>query len=120
MANPAFRIPGTLQMIIDAAGTEAALKLALKCGGTRQRIPQVAEGSKLADYVGIDAARRIVEALADERLTIPHARKPMAIWLRQEGWSQEKIANLLKVERRTVQEWEKQAALSQSQGELFG
>jgi hypothetical protein len=120
MADPAFRIPGTLQTISEVAGTEAALKLALECGGTRQRIPQVAEGSKLADYVGIDAARRIVEALADERLTIPHARKPMAIWLRAQGWSQERVARELKVERRTVQIWEKKAAETSAQADLFG
>jgi hypothetical protein len=120
MGDPAFRIPGTLQTISDAAGVEAALKLALECGGTRQRIPLVAEGSKLAEYVGIDAARRIVEALADERLTIPHARKPMAIWLRSQGWSQERVARELKVERRTVQLWEKRAALNPPQADLFG
>ena len=44
----------------------------------------------------------------------------MAIWLRKQGWSQERVARELKVERRTVQLWEKRAALNPSQADLFG
>jgi hypothetical protein len=102
----ADRFPHGLQQIADAAGIEAALTLALKCAGRRLRIPQNAEGSDLAGIVGIDAARLIVEHLADERIEIPQAKRILAKWLRGKGWSQEHVANTLRLARRTVQYWD--------------
>lgn len=100
------RLPHGLQQIADAAGIEAALVLGLRCAGRRLRIPQSAEGSDLAGIVGIDEARKIVEHLADERIEIPQAKKILAAWLRGQGWSQERVANTLRVARRTVQYWD--------------
>lgn len=99
-------IPHGLQIIAEAAGVEAALTIALKRGGTRLRIPQRAEGSILVDLVGIDAARKTVNVLADERIEIPLAKKAVSAWLRSEGWSQERRASVLKVARRTIQYWD--------------
>ena len=80
--------------------------IALERGGSRLRIPQRAEGSLLEELVGLDAARKIVKDLADERIEIPLAKKIVAAWLREQGWSQERIATRLKVSRRTVQYWQ--------------
>jgi hypothetical protein len=98
-------LPHGLQQIADAAGIEAALTIALARGGMRLRIPKRAEGSILVDLVGIDAAARIVEALADERIEIPLAARVLAEWLDAQGWSQEAIANRLRKSRRTIQYW---------------
>lgn len=99
-------LPHGLQLIADAAGTEAALAIALARGGSRMLIPQQPVGSKLADLVGIDAARQIAHALAGERIEIPHAKRVLNSWLRSQGWSQERRAMRLKVSRRTVQYWD--------------
>ncbi len=102
------RLPHGLQQLADAAGTEAALKIAMARGGSRLRIPQRAEGSAIADLVGIDAAREIIKHLADERIEIPLAKKILAYWLRRRrGWSQERTAAALKICRRTMQSWDK-------------
>ncbi|MDX9863089.1 MAG: hypothetical protein RBS99_19445 [Rhodospirillales bacterium] len=102
----ADRFPHGLQQVADAAGDEAALTLALACAGRRLRVPQRAEGSDLAAIVGIDAAAKIVEHLADERIEIPQAKRILSKWLRGRGWSQERVANTLRVARRTVQYWD--------------
>ena len=102
---PETPLPNALALLAEAAGTEAALTLALKRGGTRFGIPHRAEGSLLADLVGIDAARQIVQDLAGTRLEIPLAKRILAPWLHAQGWSQERIANALKVSRRTAQYW---------------
>lgn len=98
--------PYGLRQIAEASDTEAALKIALERGGSRLRIPQKAEGSILEKIVGIDAARKIVKDLADERIDIPLAKKIVAAWLKSQGWSQEQIAIRLKISRRTVQYWQ--------------
>jgi hypothetical protein len=99
-------LPHGLTQIAEAAGTDAALTLTLARGGSRFRIPQRAEGSLLAEIVGLDAAQKIVKDLADERIEIPLAKKIVAAWLYDQGWSQERIAMRLKVSRRTVQYWQ--------------
>jgi len=99
-------LPHGLQILADAAGIDAALKIALKRGGSRFRIPQNAEGSELEKIVGIDAAYKIVANLADERIEIPLAKKTLSAWLKDQGWSQERRAMALKLSRRTVQYWD--------------
>lgn len=99
-------MPHGLSLIAEAADAEVALIIALHRGGSRLQIPQKAEGSLLEELVGLDAARKIVKDLADERIEIPLAKKILASWLREQGWSQERIAMKLKVSRRTVQYWQ--------------
>ena len=106
MTDFAYSLPGTLTMVAEAAGLDAALTLALARGGSRFAIPKRAEGSLLADLVGIEAAGRIVEDLAGERLEIPLVRRILAHWLRSQGWSQERVAYTLKVSRRNMQHWD--------------
>lgn len=99
-------MPHVLRLLADAAGVEAALKLALMRGGSRLTIPSRAEGSLLATMVGIDAASKITEALSGERLDVPHARKLLNAWLKEQGWSQERRATALRLGRRTIQRWD--------------
>lgn len=111
-------LPNGLQLLAEAAGEEAALQIALARGGSRLRIPQKAAGSVLEDLVGIDAARAIVDALADERVEIPLAKKTLSEWLRGRNWSQERRAVALKTSRRTIQYWDTGTTPSR-QGDLF-
>lgn len=100
-------LPHGLRVIYEAAGIDAALTIALERGGSRFTIPQKADGTLLEDLVGIDAARKIVNDLAGERIEIPIAKRLLNDWLREnEGWSQEKRAMQLKTARRTVQRWD--------------
>lgn len=99
-------LPHGLQQIAECAGVEAALKIALAKGGSRLRIPQKAEGSALVALVGIDAAKRIVHGLADQRIEIPLAKRIVFRWLRDQSWSQERAAVALKISRRTAQYWD--------------
>lgn len=101
-----YPLPHGLKMIADVTDAETALTIAMERRGTRMRIPQVADGSVLADIVGIDAARQIVNELADEVIEIPIAQKPLALWLRHDkGWEIRKIANRLGISRRALQKW---------------
>ena len=115
---PDLPLPHGLTQIAEASDAETALKIALERGGSRLRIPQKAEGSLLEQIVGIDAARKIVKDLADERIDIPLAKKIVAGWLHDQGWSQEKIAVRLKISRRTVQYWQSGQTPSR-QADLF-
>src|SRR3546814_15527471 len=101
----AQEIPHGLRLLIEAAGEEAALTVALYHGGARLRIPKRADGSHLAELVGIDAARAIVDSLADERIAIPLAKRHLTDCLRATGWSQERRARPLQATPRTIQHW---------------
>lgn len=117
-------MPHGLRQLADAAGADAALTIGLARGGSRFRIPKKADGSDLADLVGIDAARAIVSHLADERIEIPLAAELLNAWLRDEhGWSQERRAMRLRKSRRTIQYWDSGATPSRAdptQSDLFG
>ncbi len=100
------RLPHGLQVIAEAAGVEVALRLCDLRGGSRLTIPEKAEGSIIENLVGIDAARKIVDELAGERIEIPTGRRLLSNWLREQGWSQERRAMHLKASRRSVQNWD--------------
>ncbi len=99
-------LPHGLQILADAAGIDAALEIALARGGSRLTIPDKAAGSLLAKIVGIDAAEKIVDELARERIEIPLAPQLLNDWLRENGWSQERRAEKLRKTRRTIQHWD--------------
>lgn len=111
-------LPHGLQLLADAAGVEAALKIALARGGSRLSIPQKAEGSLLEELVGIDAARAIVNDLADVRIEIPLGKRELSRWLKAKGFSQEERAVKLKSARRTIQYWDADSMPS-LQSDLF-
>jgi hypothetical protein len=99
-------LPHGLRQLADAAGIEAALAIALARRGTRLRVPCRAEGSILEGIVGIDAARAIVNDLAEVEIQVPLAKKVLARWLRfEQGWPVPKIAHRLGIAPRTLQYW---------------
>ncbi|GAB4366886.1 MAG: hypothetical protein Kow00114_25150 [Kiloniellaceae bacterium] len=101
-------LPYTVRLLIEAAGEDAALIIVRERGGSRVQIPNRAEGSMLEKLVGLDAARAITDALAGERLEIPHAKRYVNARLKLRGLSQEKRAAALRVSRRTIQSWDAQ------------
>lgn len=112
-------LPATLRTIAEATSVDVALDLALKAGGRRLRVPEKAEGTDLAELVGIDAARAIVDVLANERIEVPHGRRWLYPWLRKRGWSQERCAHALKIARRTAQAWDQACADAVNQLDLW-
>ena len=112
-------LPHGLRIIADAAGVEKALEVAMNHGGRRIRIPQKADGSDLVGMVGIDAARKIVNDFADERVLIPSSARLLNAWLRENGWSQERRAARLHRGRSTIQSWDKQDRDNADQMDLF-
>jgi len=101
-----LHLPHALRILVEAAGEDAALAMALARGGTRMRIPRRPDGI-LRELVGQNAAEQIVNSLADEYLEIPQAKRVLSLWLKARGWSQERRANALKVARRSIQYWDK-------------
>lgn len=99
------RLPPVLEEIAEIAGVEVALNLALQGGGRRLRVPREASGSRLASWVGSDAAARIVQHMSYMYFEIPQAKSACALWMRHEGKSIEDIAYSLKSTRRSVQNW---------------
>ena len=97
-----YQVPAVLRQIAEVAGKEVALTLALKRGGDRIRVPQRAEGSRLAEWVGLDGAEKIVEALAEVILEIPLANRPLANWMLEENYSKREIARMLRVSYSSV------------------
>lgn len=95
-----------LRQLADAAGVEAALKIALARGGTRLYIPKRAEGTVLESLAGIDAARAIVAQFGGEIIEVPLAKRQLNVWLRSAGWSQTRRGAVLKVARSTVKSWD--------------
>lgn len=102
------RFAGLLGMIEEAAGVEAATKLALQLGGTELKISGRANG-KLAKVVGPEAAAKIAEALGSEKRTIPMAhlrgekgRRAAAAQMLAGGASEREAALACDIHTRTV------------------
>ena len=100
-----YQLPHALRRIAESAGLDAAMKVALEMRGRRLRIPRSATGSRLAGIVGIDAARLIVEDLADEEFDIPLFKKPLALWMHDNQYTVPAIAHRLGISRRTLNYW---------------
>ncbi|MBI2235401.1 MAG: hypothetical protein HYU60_00325 [Magnetospirillum sp.] len=62
-------LPAVLFHVLDAAGEDVMLRLVTTCGGTRVYIgSEPAADSRLAEAVGLEAARRIYARLAAEHI----------------------------------------------------
>ncbi|MDE0718459.1 MAG: hypothetical protein OXH64_11035 [Rhodospirillaceae bacterium] len=101
-------LPGVLAEIAAAAGREVALKLALALGGQRlyiARPPHLGPDHLLCTAVGAAASRRIAQRFAGETIEIPYARRALARYLSEQGYSTAKIAARLKILRRTARRY---------------
>lgn len=62
-------LPAVLFHVLDAAGEDVMLRLVTTCGGTRIYVGSApTEGSRLAEAVGLEAARKIHARLAAEHI----------------------------------------------------
>lgn len=105
-------LPGVLEDIAEAAGIDAALKLAEAFGGTELVIPaahRVCADHQLAKIVGLDAARKICELWVRGTVLIPggpaNGRTKQQMLMRQrllEGVSASLVAKEVGVHLRTV------------------
>lgn len=103
-------LPGILELIADAAGERAAITLAQKAGGTYFEFPKTpGPKTKLAQLVGLDAARKIVAAIGYGRQLVPMAqmggqaaRRAKAVELTDKGASNREIVKACGIHERTV------------------
>src|SRR3546814_8388400 len=106
MSSKSDFIPHVVRLLIEAAGENVALTIVQQLGGSRLRIPKRAEGTRLEKLVGTDAARALVDSLADERLEIPLANRFVNARLQDRGMNQEARAATLRVSRASIQRWD--------------
>lgn len=99
---------GRLAEIAEAAGVAAALQLVRELGGREIKLSAKPDG-KLARIVGAEAARQIVAALGNEKITVPMAnlrgqggRRAAAARMLDEGASISQVAGAVDVHERTV------------------
>lgn len=99
---------GRLGEIADAAGVAAALQLVRELGGREIKLSAKVDG-KLARIVGAEAARKIVAALGNEKITVPMAhlrgqrgRREAAARMLDEGATISQVAGAVDVHERTV------------------
>lgn len=99
---------GRMAEIADAAGVAAALQLVRELGGREIKLSAKTDG-KLARIVGAEAARKIVAALGNEKITVPMAhlrgqrgRREAAARMLDEGASISQVAGAVDVHERTV------------------
>lgn len=127
-------LPPLLETVAEAAGLEAALKIARAYGGTRVTVPTLANGRNwLTELVGEELAGRVIEALGPaQRLDIPLG--PDALYLAtrrqllrrmrelsEQGASAGQIARELGTTERSVRRWWAiWRHADPNQGDLFG
>lgn len=109
--------------IAEAAGVAAALQLVRELGGREIKLSAKSDG-KLARIVGAEAARKIVAALGNEKITVPMAhlrgqrgRREAAARMLDEGASISQVAGAVDVHERTVF---RVKAETKKPGSLFG
>jgi hypothetical protein len=88
--------------LLEAVGTEAALKLAIAFGGRRVPVPRNAnKASKIMPVIGREPTERLVAAFGGISLVLPvaHARLAAAHRLRRQGLSIDAIAGQLWMSR---------------------
>lgn len=114
---------GRMAEIAEAAGVAAALQLVRELGGREIKLSAKTDG-KLARIVGADAARKIVAALGNEKITVPMAhlrgqrgRREAAARMLDEGASISQVAGAVDVHERTVF---RVKAETKKPGSLFG
>lgn len=130
-------LPEPLDVIADAAGLDAALKLADAYGGTRVSFPaRVSDDHWLSQLVGLEAAKAICKEMAQispggrmrgaGEIVIPrgpanHYAKARARFnqLREEELSVRKAARIVQVHEQTGFRWEKSRKTDNNQLFLF-
>ena len=95
--------PSIFEGIIEGAGYDAAMTLALACGGSRIYIPQNVRNTRLERLVGTEVTAAISKVSANCVIEVPLANERLVFWLEARGESQDEIARKLRLTRRAVQ-----------------
>ncbi|MEM7270151.1 MAG: hypothetical protein AAF401_12995 [Pseudomonadota bacterium] len=102
-------LPGVLSEIAAEIGEDVAIKLARARGGRELMVPKSAEGTVLADIVGIEAAAAIIKLLGHGRFVVPAgaysgqgARRAAAEQMLREGASLAEVAQTCGVDKSTA------------------
>ena len=105
MANVKYA-SGWTRLIAETTDHDTAMKFVFAFGGRRFRIPLKATPKTLiARAIGLEAARKISAKFGDQRIDVSQERRNMSIWLRDQGFSQEDIAHVLRISRKVVQQY---------------
>ncbi len=101
-------LPGVLSEIAEIAGVEAALGLALLCGGSEIHIPRPARltpDHRLTAGLGAGGAAAVARYFAGEKLYIPRARRALARHLAARRVGSAEIAARLGISVRTARRY---------------
>ncbi|MGB0683387.1 MAG: hypothetical protein ACPGOV_11790 [Magnetovibrionaceae bacterium] len=98
-------LPPILNQIKDAAGEDAALKIARAYGGGWLYVPKSGENTKLHDSLTENELADLAEAFGGERIEIPPAREHVARYLSGLGQNTSQIARELKATRKTIRRY---------------
>lgn len=105
-------LPGVAGEIEELIGTEATLKLLAARGGTEVTIPARAEGSVLADVLGIDDAEILMDAFGRAPVMLPcghlrgrEGRRERARAMLRRGAPATEVALACEVHIRTVYDY---------------
>jgi hypothetical protein len=98
-------LPWVVNCIAETAGIDVAMKLCLERSGQRIHVPTLkrVKGTKFEKLVGEEAAALLCAKFGGQKFEVPVVRNPLVFWLRDKGWSQEKIAQRVRMSRRNVQ-----------------
>lgn len=122
------QLTGIAGEIEEAIGLEAAVALLRARGGTKIEIPRRAEGSALAELIGVDAVHQLGQVFGHGRLALPLAGlrgraardaevRAEAMRLLGEGVSQREVALRCDIDLRTVERYAARLA-DDRQGDL--
>lgn len=101
--------PGIAAEISQLIGTELTTALLRRWGGQQVNLPARAEGSVLAEVVGVEAAQKIIDGIGHGKITLPcgsvrgaRRRKAEAIAMLRRGASLAEVAAACDLHSRTV------------------
>lgn len=103
-----MELPGLLAEVEDVVGRDAAIKLAIACGGTRIYMPAAVDAEHwLAEAIGVDAAIKLAAHFSygrrGIRLDMPMMPRALQVHtLTEAGASAREIALKLGIHQRTV------------------
>lgn len=108
-------LPGVLGEIEDVAGREAAIALALECGGESLHIPRPSylnDGHPLVGAIGMIAARKVANYFTGESLYVPMARIALVRHLADTGLTTRQIGRKLGISTATVSQYKRRNPVS--------
>ncbi len=113
--------PGIAGEIEAVIGPELTALLLRRWGGCELSIPKHAEGTKLAETIGLDAAATLIREIGHGKVVLPcgsmrgqRARRAEAMTLLRKGWSLQQVALACDLHTRTVSNY--RAALEAEAG----